>query len=70
MVDEADLHAVKQAAAQRGRPESELIREAFHLVALKAQQWDADWDIPTVDFGYGVSATEIDRAVQQGIDRR
>lgn len=70
MVDEADLQAVKKAAAQRGRPESELIREAFHLVALKAQQWDVDWDIPTVDFGYDVSATEIDLAVEQGIEQR
>lgn len=70
MVDEADLQAVKQAAAQQGRPESELIREAFHLVALKDQQWDEGWDVPTVDFGYDVSTTEIDRAVEQGIESR
>lgn len=70
MVDEADLQAVKQAAARQGRPESEVIREAFRLVALKSQQWGEDWDIPNVDFGYEVTAADIDQAVRQGtVDR-
>lgn len=67
MVDEADLHTVKMAAKQQGRSESELIREAFHLVALKSQRWDGQWDIPTVDFGYEVTDAEVNRVVRHRI---
>lgn len=63
MVDENDLAVIKQAAARDGRPESEYFREAFHLAALRARRWPAEWDIPTLDFGHAVSADEIHQVV-------
>lgn len=38
--DEADLDAIKAAAARRGIPESELIREAIHRAAMAERRWD------------------------------
>lgn len=38
--DEADLDAIKAAAARRGVPESQLIREAIHRAALAERRWD------------------------------
>lgn len=67
MVDEDDLALIKQAAAREGRPESEYFREAFHIVALRTQRWDEEWDIPRLDFGGPVSAEEIDQAVSDGV---
>lgn len=67
MVDEDDLAAVKAAAAREGRPEAELFREAFHLVALRSQTWDGDWDIPVVDFGRRITADDVDAAVHDAL---
>ncbi|NLU70980.1 ribbon-helix-helix protein, CopG family [Streptomyces sp. HNM0574] len=67
MVDEEDLAKVKEAAAREGRSESEYFREAFHLVALRSQRWDEEWDIPALDFGHPVTADEIDRAVSDAV---
>lgn len=63
MVDEEDLALVKEAAAREGRPESEYFREAFHIAALRTRRWQADWDIPTLDFGGPVTADDIHRMV-------
>lgn len=63
MVDEEDLALVKEAAAREGRPESEYFREAFHIAALRTRRWQADWDIPTLDFGGPVTADDIHRTV-------
>jgi hypothetical protein len=65
MVDENDLAVIKAAAAHEGRPESEYFREAFHLAALRARRWPAEWDIPTLDFGHPVTADEIHRVVTE-----
>ncbi len=70
MVDEDDLRRVKAAAQRDGRPESELIREAFHLIALRSQRWDGDWDVPTFDFGRDVTADEVDSIVHEAVTRR
>ncbi|WP_029088567.1 ribbon-helix-helix protein, CopG family [Brevibacterium album] len=67
MVDEDDLRAVKSAAQREGRPESELIREAFHLVALRAQRWAVDWDVPVLDLGHEVTAEGVDSIVADSI---
>ncbi|MCF4120715.1 ribbon-helix-helix protein, CopG family [Antribacter sp. KLBMP9083] len=67
MVDEEDLRAVKAIAEREGRPEAELIREAFHLVALRGRRWDDDWAIPEFDFGGPVSADDVGAAVRDGI---
>jgi len=67
MVDEQDLLAVKEVAAREGRPEAELIREAFHLVALRNRRWAEDWAIPEFDFGGPVSAADVHSAVHDGV---
>lgn len=67
MVDEEDLRKVKAAAQREGRPEAELIRDAFHLIALRSQRWDAEWDVPVFDLGRDVSAEEIDAVVRESV---
>lgn len=67
MVEEDDLAAVKAAAAREGRPEAELFREAFHLVALRSQTWEGEWDIPVVDFGRPITADDVDAAVHRAL---
>ncbi|MFE3194368.1 ribbon-helix-helix protein, CopG family [Nocardia sp. NPDC059240] len=67
MVDENDLELIKQAAAREGRPESEIFREAFHLVAIRSRRWQEDWDIPVVDFGRPISDEEVHRSVRDAI---
>lgn len=37
--DEDDLAVIKAAAARRGVPEAELIRDAIHLAALANREW-------------------------------
>ncbi|MFC8528669.1 hypothetical protein [Nocardia sp. NPDC057227] len=37
-------------------------REPFHLVAVRARRWDADWDIPVLDYGHAVTTEGIDSA--------
>ena len=58
MVDEDDLKAVKEAAAREGRPESEYIREAFHIVALRAR------------FGGPVSDDDVRNATEEAVSRK
>ena len=38
--DEDDLAVIKAAAARRGVPEAELIRDAIHLAAMANRTWD------------------------------
>lgn len=65
MVDEDDLALVKQAAAREGRPESEYFREAFHIAAVRTRRWQADWDIPTLDFGGPITADDIHQSLAE-----
>ncbi|NGO77770.1 CopG family transcriptional regulator [Streptomyces sp. YC504] len=67
MVEEADLQAIKEAARREGRSEAEYFREAFHIAALRAQRWDDDWDIPSLDFGGPVSEEDIDAVVNDAV---
>lgn len=69
-VDEDDLAVIKEAAARDGRPESEYFREAFHLAALRARRWPAEWDIPTVAFGHPVTPHEVPQVVADRQDDR
>lgn len=46
-VDLKDLELIKEAAARRGVPESELIREGIHLAALSNRVWDEPLNWPT-----------------------
>ena len=47
--DEADLMLIKEAAARRGVPEAEIIREGIHLAAMSSRVWDEPLDWPTFD---------------------
>lgn len=67
MVDEDDLRTIKEAAASEGRPESELFREAFHLVALRSRRWHDGWEILTIDLGGPVTDDDVKRAVGEGV---
>ena len=54
--DDADLALIKEAAARRGVPEAEIIREGIHLAAMSSRVWDEPLDWPAFD-GPGTSAT-------------
>jgi hypothetical protein len=70
MVDEEDLKAVKEAAAREGRPQSEYLREAFHIVALRSRRWSDDWGIPEFRFGGPISIEDVKEATKEAVDRK
>jgi Ribbon-helix-helix protein, copG family len=61
--DAEDLVHIKEAAARRGVPESEIIREGIHLAAMSSRVWDEPLDWPAFEgsgtpaLGDGVSRT-------------
>jgi hypothetical protein len=65
--DAEDLARIKEAAAQRGIPEAEIIREGIHLAAMSSRVGDEPLDWPTFD-GDGTPALgeEVTRAVARG----
>jgi hypothetical protein len=69
MVDEEDLRLVKLAAEREGRPEAELIREAFHRVAMSTRTWDEPFFPTALDFGGPVTKDDIKRAVDESVTR-
>jgi len=68
--DDADLALIKAAAARRGVPEAEIIREGIHLAAISSRVWDEPLDWPTFD-GTGKPALgdEVTRTVARGADQ-
>jgi hypothetical protein len=62
--DPEDLALIKEAAARRGIPEAEILREAVKLAALGARMWDEPLvaDDETFDLGGPVSADDIRKA--------
>lgn len=54
--DAADLAIIKEAAARRGIPEAEIIREGIHLAAMSSRVWDDPLDWPAFE-GPGTPAT-------------
>jgi len=65
--DPEDLALIKAAAARRGVPEAEILREAIKLAALGARVWDepligAD---ETVDLGGPVSGDGVRQTAAQ-----
>jgi hypothetical protein len=68
--DDADLALIKAAAARRGVPEAEIIREGIHLAAMSSRVWDVPLDWPTFD-GPGKPALgdEVTQAVARGTDQ-
>lgn len=69
MVDEEDLRLVKSAAERTGRSEAELIREAFHRVAMASRRWDEPFFAETFDFGGPVREDEIKDAVTEAVTK-
>ncbi|WP_455357529.1 ribbon-helix-helix protein, CopG family [Streptomyces sp. SYSU K217416] len=70
MVDEEDLRLVKLAAEREGKPEAELIRRAFHLVAMSSRTWDEPFFEQTLDFGGPVSKEDIRQVVAETVTRK
>jgi hypothetical protein len=69
--DESDLALIKQAAARRGVPEAEIIREGLRLAAMSTRVWDEPLDWPVVaGSGEPVSRDEVTRAVAGGAASR
>lgn len=68
--DPEDLALIKQAAARRGVPEAEIIREGIHLAAMSTRLWDEPLEWPTFE-GSGTPATdeEISQAVARNTHR-
>lgn len=62
--DAADLALIKEAAARRGVPEAEILREGVRLAALGARVWDEPLvsDKETVDLGGPLTTADIQRA--------
>lgn len=63
----ADLMLIKEAAARRGIPEAEIIREGIHLAAMSSRVWDEPLDWPTFD---GSGAQALGDEVTRTIARR
>lgn len=64
--DDADLMLIKEAAARRGVPEAEIIREGIHLAAMSSRVWDEPLGWPAFD-GPGTPALgdEVTRTIAQ-----
>lgn len=58
---------IKEAAAKRGVPEAEIIREGIHLAAMSSHVWDEPLEWPAFE-GSGTPALgdEVTRAVARG----
>ncbi len=65
--DPEDLALIKAAAARRGIPEAEIIRDGIHLAAMSNRVWDDPLDWPTFE-GTGETATseQVTDAVARG----
>lgn len=63
--DAEDLALIKEAAARRGVPEAEILREGIKLAALGARVWDEPLigSDETVDLGGPLSGDDIRRTL-------
>lgn len=67
--DPEDLALIKQAAARRGVPEAEIVREGIHLAAMSTRVWDEPLEWPTFEgSGQPVTNEEISGAVARNAD--
>jgi hypothetical protein len=67
--DPEDLALIKQAAARRGVPEAEILREAVKLAAMGARLWDEPLigEDETFDLGGRITPEDVDHAVEQAV---
>jgi len=69
--DDEDLALIKAAAARRGVPEAEIIREGIHLAAISSQVWDEPLNWPTFDgSGEPALSDEVTQTVARGASQR
>lgn len=65
--DAEDLARIREAAAYRGVPEAEIIREGIHLAAMSSHVWDEPLDWPTFEAdGTPALGDEVTQAVARG----
>ena len=64
--DPADLALIKEAAANSGIAEAEIIRRGIHLAAMSTRVWVDDLEFPTFDDVDGPADDEVTRAVVKG----
>ena len=67
--DPEDLELIKQAAARRGVPEAEILREAIKLAAMGARLWDEPLisEDETFDLGGRITGEDIHHAVERAV---
>lgn len=65
--DADDLALIKEAAARRGVPEAEILREGIRLAALGARVWDEPLvgDDDTVDLAGPITTQDIQRDLER-----
>jgi hypothetical protein len=65
--DPEDLALIKKAAAQRGVPEAQILREAVKLAAMGARVWDGPLisEDETVDLGGAIRGDDIRNTVTE-----
>jgi hypothetical protein len=70
--DPADLELIKQAAARRGVPEAEILREGIKLAAMGARLWDEPLvaEDETFDLGGRITGEDIRRSVEQTVGEK
>ena len=68
--DAEDLALIKKAAARRGVPEAEILREAVKLAAMGARLWDEPMirQDETFDLGGPITGEDIHHAVEQTVE--
>lgn len=64
-----DLELIKQAAARRGVPEAEILREGIRLAAMGARLWNEPLigEDETFDLGGPITGEDIHHAVERAI---
>lgn len=67
--DPEDLALIKQAAARRGVPEAEILREAVKLAAMGARLWDEPLirEDEKFDLGGHIGGEQIHHEIEQAV---
>ncbi|GAA1772443.1 hypothetical protein GCM10009681_49870 [Luedemannella helvata] len=69
-VDSEDLALIKAAAARRGIPEAEIIREGVHLAAMASREWTEPFFDEPLDLGGPVTAEDVTSVAKEAAARR
>ncbi len=69
-VDSEDLALIKAAAARRGIPEAEIIREGVHLATMTSREWTEPFFDEPLDLGGPVTAEDVTSVTKEAAARR